>query len=101
MVEKLNQALANGYDGLRLSGTALWLENKDWSDFVNYEIKLDSAISNYQMIALCTYSLDRFDATKIIEAAINHQFVLIKREGTLEQIKKIPGVRRKKKESGV
>jgi len=38
LIEKLNQALASGYDGLRLSGNALWLEKKDWSDFVNYEI---------------------------------------------------------------
>jgi len=98
LVEKLNQALASGYDGLRLSGNALWLENKDWSDFVNYEIKLDSAIGNYKMIALCTYSLDRFDATKIIEAAINHQFVLIKREGKLEQIK---NSRREKEEERI
>lgn len=87
LVEKLNKALASGYDGLRLSGNALCLEKKDRSDFVNHEIKLDNDIGNYQMIALCTYSLDRFDAPEVIEVAINHQFVLIKREGKLEQIK--------------
>jgi len=98
LVEKLNQALSSGYDGLRLSGNALWLEKQDWSDFVNYEVKLDSDIGNCQMIALCTYSLDRFDATKIIEAAVNHQFVLIKREGKLEQIK---NSRREKEEEKI
>lgn len=29
-VEKLNQALAKGYDGLRLTGNTFWLEKKDW-----------------------------------------------------------------------
>ncbi len=85
-VEKLNQALENGYDGLRLTENTFWLEKKDWSDFADYEEKLDSIIGNYQMMALCTYSLDRCNATEIIEVIINHQFALIKREGKWEQI---------------
>ena len=63
-VEKLNQALNNGYDGLRLTENTFWLEKKDWSDFANYEEKLDSIIGNYQIMALCTYSLDRCNATE-------------------------------------
>jgi len=58
-VEKFNQALDNGYDGLRLTGNTFWLEKEDWNDFVDYEEKVDRVLSNYQMIALCTYSLDR------------------------------------------
>ncbi len=33
-VEKLNRALANGYEGLRLSENTFWLEKEDWNDFV-------------------------------------------------------------------
>ena len=58
-IEKLNQALASDYEGLRLSGNPFWLEKEDWGDFVDYEKKVDAVISNYPMIALCTYSLDR------------------------------------------
>ena len=57
-VEKLNQALVNGYDGLRLTGNISWLEKRDWNYFVNYEEEIDRIIGNYQMIALCTYFLD-------------------------------------------
>jgi len=85
-VEKLNQALNNGYDGLRLTENTSWLEKKDWSDFANYEEKLDSIIGNYQIMALCTYSLDRCNATEIIDVILNHQFALIKRDGKWEQI---------------
>ena len=85
-VEKLNQALNNGYDGLRLTENTFWLEKKDWSDFANYEEKLDSIIGNYRIMALCTYSLDRCNATEIIDVILNHQFALIKREGKWEQI---------------
>jgi PAS domain-containing protein len=85
-VEKLNKALEKGYDGLRLAENAFWLEKKDWGNFADYEKKLDSIIGDYQMIALCTYCLDRCNPTEIIDMIINHQFALIKRKGEWEQI---------------
>ena len=85
-VEKLNKALEKGYDGLRLSQNTVWLEKKDWGNFVDYEKKLDSIIGNYQMITLCSYCLDRCNSTEIIDVIANHQFSLIKREGKWEQI---------------
>ena len=85
-VEKLNKALANGYDGLRLTGNTFWLEKEDWNDFVDYEKEVDRVIGNYQMIALCTYNLDRCNATEIIDVVINHQFALIKKNGKWTQI---------------
>ncbi|MFY1110204.1 MAG: PAS domain S-box protein [Methanosarcinaceae archaeon] len=96
-VEKLNQALTNGCDGLRL-GNSFRLENEDWNDFADYEGQVDDVIGNYQMIALCTYPLDRCNATEIIDVVINHQFALIKREGKWEQIE---SSRRKKAEEKI
>jgi PAS domain S-box-containing protein len=85
-VGKLNHALANGYDGLRLTGNIFWLEKKDWNDFVDYEEEIDRVLGNCNMIVLCTYSLDRCSATEIIDVISNHQFALIKRDGKWEQI---------------
>ncbi len=85
-VEKHDKALANGYDGLRLTGNTFWLEKEDWNDFVDYEEEVDRILGNYQMIALCTYCLDRCNAKEIIDVVVNHQFALIKREGKWEQI---------------
>ena len=85
-VEKLNKALANGYDGLRLTGNTFWLEKEDWNDFVDYEKEVDRVLGNYQMIALCTYNLDRCNATEIIDVVVNHQFALIKKNGKWELI---------------
>src|SRR5665811_1168961 len=45
-VEKLNKALTNGFDGLRL-GNSFWLEKKDWNGFVNYEIRVNSVIGKH------------------------------------------------------
>lgn len=86
LVKKLDKALSNGYEGLRLTENIFHLEKKDWGSFADYETKLDSIIGNYQMMVLCTYSLDRLNATDIIDVVINHQFALIKREEKWEQI---------------
>ncbi|AKB35493.1 sensory transduction histidine kinase [Methanosarcina siciliae C2J] len=86
-VKKLDKALANGYDGLRLAGrNTFWLEIKDWSNFAEYEEGLDRVIDNSRMIYFCTYSLDRCNATEIIDAVSKHQFALIKRNGKWEQM---------------
>ena len=94
-IEKLNLALTNGYDGLRLSWNTFWLKKKDWNDFVECEEKIDRIISSYKMIALCTHSLDKCNANEIIDVAINHQFALVKKEGKWGQIE---SSRRKKAE---
>jgi PAS domain S-box-containing protein len=88
-VEKLNQALASGYEGLRMAGNTSWMKKGDWDDFVNYEKKIDRIIGKYQMISLCTYSLDMCKATEITEVVSNHQFSLIKKEGKWERIENV------------
>jgi len=64
-----------------LSGNTFWLEKEDWSDFADYEEEVDRVLGNYQMMAICTYFLDRCNATEIIDVVVNHQFALTKREG--------------------
>lgn len=80
-VGRLEQALAKGYDGLRLTGNTFWLESSQWQDFKAYESAVNSVIGNYRMIAACTYSLDKCGASEVIDVVQNHQFALIKRQG--------------------
>jgi PAS domain S-box-containing protein len=80
-VERLEQALARGFDGLRLSGNTFWLERSGWRDFQAYEEAVDSVIAQYRMMALCTYSLEKCGAAEIVDVIQNHQFALIKRDG--------------------
>jgi PAS domain S-box-containing protein len=79
-VSKLEQALARGYSGLRLSGNTFWLERNHWQAFTEYEAKVNNIIGKYRMLAACTYSLDRCDGTAVIDVVKNHQFALIKQE---------------------
>jgi len=85
-VEKLDQGLANGYNGLRLTEYTFWLKKEDWNSFFNYNKELDRLIEDYPIMALCPYSLSKFNATEIIYVFINYQFALIKREGKWEKI---------------
>ncbi|WP_229391193.1 PocR ligand-binding domain-containing protein [Methanosarcina sp. DH2] len=84
--EKLSHAIACGYNGLRMSGNISWLKKIDWDKFTGYEEKVDSAIGNFRIIALCSYFLEKCSATEIIDVVANHQFTLIKRAGVWEQI---------------
>jgi len=83
-VEKLNQSLIKGYDGLRVTGNTFWLTKKDWKDFADYEYEVNHVIGKYKMLAICTYSLDKCGAYEIIDVVRNHQFALIRQEGQWE-----------------
>ncbi len=80
-MDKLNHALANGYDGMRITGNTFWLEKDDWSDFMQYEEEIDRVLGNYKIITICTYSLDKCNADDVIEVVNNHQFALTELEG--------------------
>jgi len=84
-VNKLNNSQDNGFDGLRLTGNTSWLEKNDWNNFVDYEEGVDSILINYPMIAMCTYSIDKCNASEIIEVVNNHEFALVKRQGEWTQ----------------
>jgi PAS domain S-box-containing protein len=85
-IEKLNQALAQGYDGLRLTGNTFWLEKKDWKNFTEYEEMVNNVIGKYNMMAICSYYLDKCGASEVIDVVSNHQFALIRKEGKWELI---------------
>lgn len=85
-IEKLSQALSDGFDGIRVTGDGGWFEKKDWRSFADYEENVNSIIEKYQMIAICTYSLDKCTACEIIGVVNRHQFALIREEGKWELI---------------
>jgi PAS domain S-box-containing protein len=80
-VEKLEAAQARGFTGLRLTGNTFWLEANRWEAFTQYEAKVNDIIGNYDMIAACTYNLEKCDASAVIDVVKNHQFALVKQEG--------------------
>src|ERR1700687_2610754 len=43
-IEKLEQALAHGYAGMRFISNAVWVEKQDWQTFAEYEAQVDEAL---------------------------------------------------------
>ncbi len=83
-IDKLVQALANGYDGIRVTADRSWLEKMEWKTYSVYEEKVNESIRKYPMLVLCTYSFDRCDkykASDLIDVVRFHELALIKRKG--------------------
>jgi DNA-binding CsgD family transcriptional regulator len=90
-IEKLNQALASGYDGMRINGSSSWILKQDDREFREYEGELDALISDQAMIVLCTFPLVASGAEDILDAARTHQFAIALRHGSWEVVE-TPGL---------
>ena len=95
--QKLAQALAKGYDGMRVNGNEAWLTEKDWQDFLTYEKHLNKLIARQRMIVLCTYPLALRQAAEIFDVARSHEFAIARRHGKWEVLE-TPELRQAKAE---
>ena len=83
---KLSQALDRGYAGMRVTGSAFWLQKKDWDDFNAYEEELNRSIVNLPMTCLCSYPLAASGATEVLDVVRTHQFAVARRRGNWEVV---------------
>ncbi len=81
---KLEDALARGFEGMRVSGNAFWFETDLWTTFREYEAELDRTLAGRRMIVLCTYSLKASRAVDILDVARVHNFSIAMRDGQWE-----------------
>ncbi len=100
-IDKLNQALLKGFDGLRTAGNITWLEKGNWRNFIDYEEAMQKTIGQYQMIALCAYSLDNCGASELIDVFSQHQSGFIRRNGKYELIESSERKRERKAEGRI
>jgi signal transduction histidine kinase len=84
--ERLERALAAGYEGIRISGYAGWLQTREWPDFWKYEGSLNKSIGELRMIVLCTYPLTGSSGSDILDVAHTHQCAISRRGGKWEVI---------------
>ena len=80
-IEKLNRALARGYDGMRVSGDAFWFGSTYWKDFCEYEKDLNEFVKDKPMTVLCTYSLPSSNAGELLDVSPMHHFAIATRNG--------------------
>jgi PAS domain S-box-containing protein len=95
--EKLGQALARGYAGMRVTGNTAWIQQRDWRDFREYEKELDVTVANQRMIVLCTFPLAASGAAELLDVARTHQVAVARRNGNWE-ILETPVIKQAKEE---
>jgi DNA-binding CsgD family transcriptional regulator len=82
--EKLDDARARGFEGMRVSGDAFWIETEHWKEFTKYEEELDRSLESRRMIVLCTYSLRASRAVDVLDVVRAHQHTVARRAGQWE-----------------
>ncbi|UCC18692.1 MAG: MEDS domain-containing protein [Promethearchaeota archaeon] len=83
-VQKYNNAISHGFNGIRVTGNTAWIEKRDWKDFSDYEEEINNVVGNYRMIVLCTYSADKCSINEILGVMKTHQVATIRKEGKWE-----------------
>jgi PAS domain S-box-containing protein len=76
--KKAEKAKARGFEGLRATGDTSWLHKENWNRFVEYESSIGDAVQGTNMLVLCTYKLDLWEAYQVVEVVSTHEFSLIK-----------------------
>ena len=81
---KLDEAVAQGFAGLRISGNAFWMDSHLWDSFLEYEEELQRSLAGARMVALCTYPLQLSRAADLLDVARAHHVAVTRRNGKWE-----------------
>jgi hypothetical protein len=87
-MEKHDQALSKGFEGLRVTGAPYWLDNKkEWEDFSCYEAAINDVIQGARLLVLCSYCLSRCGVVEIMDVVKNHEFALAMNHGSWQVVR--------------
>lgn len=76
LLHRQNQALAGGFKFLRAAGDGGWVSGTEQSkSFIDYEMKVNSAIGATKIAAVCTYRAD-VTADELVDIVTAHQDAL-------------------------
>jgi two-component sensor histidine kinase len=81
-----DEALSEGYRGLRITGNTFFLNAETWDDFATYEATVNTAFKHQPVVAMCSYSLGTCSCENVLDIVRNHDFALARRHGEWEMI---------------
>jgi len=81
-LDKEQDALNRGFEGLRLAGNTFWIEQDLWDAFTDYEETVNDALEGHRIIALCQYSLGKCSGSDVTDVIQNHGGTIIKKGTT-------------------
>jgi PAS domain S-box-containing protein len=79
--QKVDEALARGYVGMRVNASPAWLETSNPKELRKFEAEVDQLYFHERIIASCTYPLPASRADFLLDVARNHRFAIARRHG--------------------
>lgn len=83
-MQQEQDALAQGFVGLRVAGNASFLKRELWTEFSEYERKVNRLFEGRRIVALCSYDLRQCQVSDIFHVVRNHRFTIDRRDGVWE-----------------
>jgi len=81
---RLQTAIEQGYEGLRINGDDTWRDHNLWSDFMEFEGALTPAIAGKRIIVSCSWQLTKCSAGDVLDVGLLHESVVSKRKDKWE-----------------
>jgi len=81
------EAALGGFTGLRVAGNLSFVERKEMASLIEYENAVNRSFPDHQIIAVCSYDLERCDPSDLPNVGREHRFTLGRTDGgwTIEE----------------
>ena len=79
--EKIDEAVAKGFAGMRSSASSAWMAKLGRATMRDFEAEADTVFTNGRSIAECNFPLATIGHDELIDMAQAHQFSLVRRNG--------------------
>lgn len=77
----IDDALERGFDGVRASGDAFWLGDRQRDEVLRYEREIARLLAGRPVLALCTYDLTASRGIDVLDIARLHHLTVARRRG--------------------
>ena len=77
-LEKSNEAVSCGYSGLRVTGDVFWLDDTNWSSFMEYEKNINHITVKNKVLILCSYKENEFSQNNMADVENSHKYIISK-----------------------
>jgi hypothetical protein len=78
--EKEDQALAEGFQGLRVTGNTSFIPRENWEALMDYERKLHRGVRGRRIVMCCSYHRLTCEPVDMLDVARNHHGALDRSE---------------------
>jgi len=92
-IDRTEMALNQGYRGLRVTGDLCWLDATDWQTLMGYESDVNGLITGMNLMAICSYPLEKLHASRMLDVISRHQVGLGKNNGQWHTFKNVPPIK--------